>query len=117
MSRRFAFAKGVGLLAAFLLLSPVVRAGDRVHSPPPPAPRPKSTPVPVVVYRTQPVTITIDAEKPTPPAKDALTVRLRGPDGAVRRYPVEGGWKSIDIARPVALRPGQSITIRWVAAK
>jgi hypothetical protein len=114
--RRLSFGKGVRLIAALLLLTSSVLAGDRVHSPSPPPPEPKPTPAPVV-YHTQPVTITIDVEKSAQPMKDSLTVRLRGPDGQVRRYPVEGGWKSIQIARPVVLRPGQTITIRWVAAK
>jgi hypothetical protein len=43
-------------------------------------------------------------------------VALRGPDGQVRRFPVVGGRDAIQY-RQVVLRPGQSLTIQWVAAK
>jgi hypothetical protein len=43
-------------------------------------------------------------------------VNLRSPDGQVRRFPVEGGLKAIEVTR-VVIRPGQSVTIRWMAAR
>jgi hypothetical protein len=45
-----------------------------------------------------------------------LVVSLRGPDGEVRRFPVEGGRSAIETYQ-VVLRPGTSITIRLLAAR
>jgi hypothetical protein len=41
-------------------------------------------------------------------------VTLRGPDGQVRRFPVEGGPASIHYTQ-VVVRPGQSVTIQVAA--
>jgi hypothetical protein len=114
-SPRRSLGTGAGLLAAMLFLASPALAGDRVHAPPPPPPHSKVTKTPVVVP-SRSVAVSIQVSRPAVASKD-LTVRLRGPDGQIRRFPVEGGWASIDVARAVVLRPGQSITIRWVAAK
>jgi hypothetical protein len=50
------------------------------------------------------------------PAKQPVYVNLRGPHGEVRRFLVEGGGAAIQY-RQVVLSPGESVTIRWVAAK
>src|SRR5262249_57660651 len=43
-------------------------------------------------------------------AKKPVYVNLRGPDGRVRRFLVEGGRAALE-DRQVVLRPGQSVTI------
>jgi hypothetical protein len=43
-------------------------------------------------------------------------VNLRGPDGQVRRFALEGGSDSIQVRRLV-LRPGESLTIQFALAR
>jgi len=62
------------------------------------------------------MTIAIVVEPPPRPATEPLTVGLRGPDGQVRRFPVEGGREAIQV-RSVTLRAGESVTIRWTPAR
>ena len=50
------------------------------------------------------------------PAKEPVYANLRGPDGQTRRFLVEGGRAAIRYTN-VVVRPGQSVTIRWVPAK
>jgi len=45
-----------------------------------------------------------------------MNVELLGPDGLVRRFPVEGGTAAIQY-RNVVLRPGGMLTINWVPSK
>jgi hypothetical protein len=121
MSRRSASLVGGAVLVAatFVLTAPQVlagasmRAGDahnaiRPSPPPQPAPVIQVVPVPAVVS----VAVTV-ARQPT---KGSIEVNLRGPDGQLRRFPVEGGREAIEYEQ-IVLRPGQSVTIRWVAAK
>jgi len=115
--QRFLFANGGGFVAAFLLLTPPVLAGGRVHSPTQATTYATSVATTVVRTPSQAVSISIVVTPPTTPVNDPLSVRLRGPDGQVRRFPVEGGRDAIRFAPTVVLRPGQSVTIRWVAAK
>jgi hypothetical protein len=42
-------------------------------------------------------------------------VKLRGPDGAVRRFPLDGDVVVLKPGAQVSLRPGRSLTIWWVA--
>jgi hypothetical protein len=51
------------------------------------------------------------------PRPAALTVSLRGPDGVVRSYPVEGGRASIQPSQEIIVRPGTSATINATAAR
>jgi hypothetical protein len=64
----------------------------------------------------QPVTISF-AVTPAQSTTQPVYVDLRGPDGQVRRFPVEGGREAIRYQQTVVLRPGSSLTIQWVAAK
>jgi hypothetical protein len=121
MSRRsVSLVKGAVLVAAaFLwtapqvLAGPAVRAGD-AHNAMQPSPPPQIVrviqvvPVPVIVS----VAVTVVPQ----PTKGSIQVNLRGPDGQLRRFPVEGGREAIEYEQ-IVLRPGQSVTIRWVAAK
>jgi len=61
------------------------------------------------------ITISIVVEAPRP-VTAPLTVDLRGPDGQVRRFPVEGGREAIQV-QSVTVRAGESVTIRWTPAK
>jgi len=117
--RSVPFRAGAGLTAAFLLLTSPVLAGDRVRSSSQSTSSSRFAPAPVAVYRpaSQSVSISVVVTPPADAAKDPLSVRLRGPDGQVRQFPVEGGRAAIQYVRPVVLRAGQSVTIRWVAAK
>jgi hypothetical protein len=117
--RWVSWLKGAGLATAALLLAPPVLAGggggtyhstSRVVARSGPAPAPSV--VAPAVARPVSVVVTI----PPQPAKKPVYVNLRGPDGEARRFLVEGGRAAIQY-RQLVLRPGQSVTIRWVAAK
>jgi hypothetical protein len=104
------------LMAAFLLMvsealaGPSARAGDQ------PAAQRRPAAVSVVRTVSVPVSITVVAPTQARPAVEPLSVNLRGPDGQVRRFAVEGGRDAIQV-RQVVLRPGTSVTIQWTAAK
>jgi hypothetical protein len=51
---------------------------------------------------------------PAEPAKEPVYVNLRGPDGQVRRFLVEGGHEAIQY-RQVVVRPGTSVTVQVAA--
>jgi hypothetical protein len=101
------------MLAGVLAMAPRALAGEHVRAGHPVAAR--SQPAPVVVVRpAAPVTISVT---PTAPAEnDAAYISLRGPDGQVRRFAVEGGAEAVS-TRVVVLRPGESLTIRLTANK
>jgi hypothetical protein len=65
---------------------------------------------------THPVSVSVVVQTPAPPAKEPLEVDLVGPDGQVRRFPVEGGPAAIQYRR-VVLRPGEAVTIHLAPAK
>ncbi len=106
----------VSLVAAALLatVSPAL-AGDRVHASK--SSTTSSQPATVSVPRavSQQVTITI-VPAPVQPAAEPVVIGIRGADGQVRRFPVEGGAAAIQSGQ-IVLRPGQSVTIHWTAAK
>jgi hypothetical protein len=101
--------------AAFLLTAPEVRAGV-VHTGsgsttrPAPAPAPATRPVP------QAVTISVAVTAPAQAATEPAYTNLRGPDGLLRRFAVEGGREALS-SRVVVLRPGESLTIRLTGGK
>jgi hypothetical protein len=102
-------------MALFLLMAPQVLAGV-VHtgnqSTSRPAPASASAPRPVVTSVTVAVTVTT----PTQPAPQPAYLSLRGPDGRVRRFALEGGADALS-SRVVILRPGESLTIPLAARK
>ena len=61
--------------------------------------------------------VSVIVTTPVQPTAAPVYVDIRGPDGQVRRFPVEGGRAAIQAAPAVVLRPGQSVTIRWMAAR
>jgi hypothetical protein len=65
---------------------------------------------------TSSVTISVVVTAPNQPAKAPAYVDLRGPDGKVRRFPVEGGQAAIQ-TRQLVLHAGQSLTLVWLAPK
>jgi uncharacterized iron-regulated membrane protein len=77
----------------------------------PATPRFESSPLEVTVEaprgRTQ---VTRSEAGSTPTQAVPFTVAIRGPDGEVRRYPVEGGPSAIVIRR-YAVNPGEVLTI------
>jgi hypothetical protein len=115
--QRVSVGKALGLVAAVLLVTgPAVLAGEHYHTPPaaqhpappPPAPTPRfavvAAPSVAVVVSTQP--------RPAP-----YYVSIRGLDGQVRRFAVEGSPAAIRTASVIVLRPGASVTLTWVAAR
>jgi hypothetical protein len=102
--------------AAFLLMVSQALAGDRVRTATqPPA---QSQPATAPVARAVPMltTVSIVVTTAPQPATEPAYVDLRGPDGQVRRFPVEGGRATIQY-RPTYLRPGDMLTIHWTPAK
>jgi hypothetical protein len=116
MSRRSVSVVTFALVAALLLTAPRALAGEHVragHQ----TTRPQ--PAPVVVARSAPAPVTISLTVPapaTPGAADGAYISLRGPDGQLRRFAVEGGAEAVS-SRVVVLRPGESLTIRLTTNK
>jgi hypothetical protein len=113
--QRVSWLKGAALCVAVLLFTAPLQAGDRVHSGDRlvAAAQPASPPARVVSLRTA---VSVLVTLPAAPAAEAFHVNLRGPDGQVRQFPVEGGRAAIQF-RQVLLRPGESLAIRWTPAK
>jgi hypothetical protein len=104
-------AGGVALLLpVFALAGPAVRSTHEPASVARPAAAPTRT-----WWRAGSVSIVITP--PAPPQPAPITVRLRGPGGEVRTFPVEGGPEAIQVARPVVLHRGQAVTIRLRASR
>jgi hypothetical protein len=118
MARRsVSFVKTAVLIAAaFLLMASPGLAGEHVRAGTRTTPPSQPAPAPVAHAAQVGVTISFAVTAPGQPATEPVYVDLRGPDGQVRRFPVEGGREAIQY-RQVVLRPGQSVTIQWVAAK
>ncbi len=98
--------------AALLLLAGPGLAGEHVRAARPAAVPSSAVPVPVV--RVIPsTTISVTTSTPTQGNNDAAYINLRGPDGQLRRFPVEGGAAQM-ASRVIVLRPGQSLTIVYL---
>jgi hypothetical protein len=99
-------------LGAVLLAGSGLQAGDRAlttsHPVAQPATQPAPAPSPRFLPPPEPFTITLAVTPPV--AKEPVFVQLRGPDGNVRSFPLEGGRDAITYS-PVVLRPGQSLTM------
>jgi hypothetical protein len=109
-------AQGVVLsAAALLLMAPQVLAGV-VHTGSQSTPRPTPAPAPAARPLPPPVTISVAVTVPGAAAPQAAYLSLRGPDGQVRRFAVEGGAQALP-SRVVILRPGESLTIPLAARK
>jgi hypothetical protein len=105
--------------AVFVLPSRVAVAGGVALSNPDPGyarSAPSQAKRAPVVYSAPGAGVSVRVSIPGQPAKAPVYVTLRGPDGTMRRFLVEGGREAIQSSQ-VVLRPGQSMTIRWVAAK
>ena len=115
--RNVPFLKEAALAAAaFLFLVPPLLAGDVYHTVKQPPPRPEPAPTPIVRAMPQAAPYSVVVNMPVQPPSKPFYVDLRGPDGQVRRFPVEGGRAAIRY-RQVVLHPGETLTIHWVAAK
>jgi hypothetical protein len=88
----------------------------RQRTTPRPAAAPSSLPTPTArpVAEAPPgrlvVSITAPAEAARPPSAP-LYVDIRGPDGSVRTFPVEGGRAAIQ-PQTVIIRPGETMTVK-----
>lgn len=79
---------------------------------------------PQTAYRATPsqrvapiaITVAVTVPVPTPAASRSLVVDLRGPNGEVRSFAVEGGSAAIE-SRTVTVRAGESVTLRIAAAQ
>jgi hypothetical protein len=78
----------------------------------------QTQPAPVQVVRAapSPVTISLTVPAPASASSEPAYISLRGPDGQVRRFAVEGGAEAVS-SRVVVLRPGESLTIRLTTNK
>jgi hypothetical protein len=116
MSRRIVSIVTAGvLLAACGVGTPRLLAGEHVRAGHQGTVR--SQPAPVVVVRpAAPVTISLTPAAPAPAGGEGAYISLRGPDGQVRRFAVEGGAEAVS-ARVVVLRPGESLTIQLTVNK
>jgi hypothetical protein len=115
--RNVPFVKEAMLLAAaFLFVVPQVLAGDKEHAANQPTTRSHLASAPVARAVSRAVAISVVVTMPVQPAKEPYYVNLRGPDGQVRRFPVEGGRAAIQY-RQVVLHPGEMLTIHWIPAK
>jgi hypothetical protein len=115
--RNVPFLKEAALVAAaFLFVVPPLLAGDVYHTVKQPVPRPEPAPTRIVRAMPQTAPFSVVVTTPIHPPSKPFYVSLRGPDGQVRRFPVEGGPAAIRY-REVVLRPGETLTIHWVAAK
>jgi hypothetical protein len=103
----------------FLLLAPASRAGPSVrsgpgwssnHSASATSSSRRTVSAPVVRWGNMSATVTV------PQQARPYYVRLRGPDGKMRRFPVQGGPASIQYTT-VVVRPGQSVTISYTPAR
>jgi hypothetical protein len=119
------FVTGAMLLTAvFLLPAPQGLAGARVVSgsgwssvrPAPVSRPPQPVAVPSARALQQSITVSVVVTSPPRAAAESVYVDLRGPDGQTRHFPLEGGRAAIQSSQ-VVLRPGQSVTIQWLAAK
>jgi hypothetical protein len=108
--------QGVLFAAAFLLPAPPVLAGDVFHAAKPPTAPSRPAPVPVVRAAPRPVALVVMLPTPARAAPETVYVDLRGPDGSVRRFPLEGARNVIQPPQ-LALRPGDSLTLHWRPAK
>ena len=107
-------------VAALLLLGPQLLAGGSMRAARPAVtyPQPAAAYVPVR-WAPQGGSVAVTVAVPAQPAahpSPGFAVNLRGPDGQVRRFAVEGGRDVIRV-RSVILRPGESLTIQWRPAK
>jgi hypothetical protein len=102
---------------ALIVMSPQAQAGGTYG--PPSLTRVPTTPTPAAVSAARPsfstVTITVTPVQ-VPATEEPLVVSIRGLDGSVRRFPVEGGTAAIQTEQ-ITLRAGQSVTVQWRAAK
>jgi hypothetical protein len=109
--------QSAGLLSGVVLVGVLVgqvRAGGMVPTAGRSTSRyvaPAPTPAPVVSSWARPVTFALSMTVPAK-TKENVEVDLRGPDGQVRRFVVEGGTAAIQY-RNVMLRPGEALTIHW----
>lgn len=107
---------GAVLAAALLLTAPEALAGDRAHaasrSTIPSQPAPSRVTHSTAVSRSFSVGVTTLSQ----PATQTLFVDICGPDGQVRRFPVEGGRAAIQYHNAY-LRPGEMLTIHWTPTK
>jgi hypothetical protein len=107
-------------VVVLLLVAPHLVAGEHVRSGSWLATRVPTAPAPVVRPAARAPSVSVSTSVtvivPAQPAREQVYVQLRGPDGKVRRFPVEGGREAIQV-RQVVLRPGESLTINWVAPR
>jgi hypothetical protein len=110
------FRKLALVLLSFLLMASGVLAGDKVRAGKPTITQPQQVSAPATRVTPAAVTVTVVIQPAQTALAAPLSVALRGPDGQVRRFAVEGGRQAIQV-RSVVLRPGESVAIRWVPPK
>jgi hypothetical protein len=115
--RNVPFVKEAVLLAtAFPFVVPQVQAGDNYHTQRQPITHPQPATPPVPYFALRAVIPSVVVTLPVQPPSKPFYVDLRGPNGQVRRFPVEGGRAAIQY-RQVTVRPGEMLTIHWIPEK
>lgn len=76
---------------------------------------------PVRVQVAEPTAAPIQVTIMLPPTAQPLepsgaTVAIKGPDGKIRNFPVEGGRKTLE-SRVIVVHPGERATIRFVVGR
>jgi hypothetical protein len=115
--RNVPFLKEAALLAAALLLMEhTTLAGEHVRAGDQPSIRSQLAFARVARVVSLPQTVSVVVGTAPQSAPAPVYVDIRGLDGQMRRFPLEGGRTAIQY-RQLLLRPGEMLTIRWSPAK
>jgi hypothetical protein len=102
--------------ALLVVLGSRALAGEHVRAGKPLAIRSQPVSIPIARAVTAAETVSVVVASPPQSTTTPIYVDIRGPDGQVRRFPVEGGRASIQY-RQVILHVGERLTILWTIAK
>ena len=108
--------EAVLLAAALVLMEHTLTAGEHVRAGDQRSIRFALASAPMARGVALPQTISVVVATAAQAAPAPVYVDIRGPDGQMRRFPVEGGRTAIQY-RQLLLRPGEMLTIRWSPAK
>jgi hypothetical protein len=115
---RATWVKAAALAAAacVLMVAPVL-AGPAYHAPAPQIVTLHPVLLPAAFGGSPPVSFVVSVAPAPRPAPAPFAVAIRGPDGQVRRFAVEGGRAAIQAPPVVVLHPGESVTVQLRATR
>lgn len=76
--------------------------------------RMRPAPARTMAARPTPAATSVQVAVILPPEPAPVYISLRGPDGEVSRFPLEGGRRAVR-PREIVVHPGETATIRFVA--